>query len=131
MKGAVALKIVPDANIDDASQNYNGASLDSDPSGAVAGILSERDVAVALPQYGLALRATTVSQIMTVDVGFCSPKMSVKQFIVIMVTSGIPHFPVLEGNKLRRIFWLRDVSGNWVGGIVKNADALVLMTDTD
>ena len=57
--------------------------------------------------------------------------MSVGQFIAIIVTSGIPHLPVLNWNKLRRIFWLRDVSGNWVGGIVKNADALVLMTDTD
>ena len=96
----------------------------------VADILSERDVAVALTQNGDVLREATVSENMTVDVGFCSPKMSVEQFIVIIVTSGIPHLPVLNGNKLRRIFWLRDVSGNWVGGIVKNADALVLMTDT-
>ena len=66
---------------------------------------------------------------MTVDIGFCSPEISVKQFIVTMVTSGIPELPVPDGNKLRRVIWLRDVFGNWVGGIVKNADPLVLMTD--
>jgi len=44
----------------------------------VADILSERDVAVALPQQGGALRETIVSEIMTVDVGFCSPEMSVR-----------------------------------------------------
>ena len=85
-------------------KNYNGASFDADPSGAVADILSERDVAVALTQNGGVLRETTVSENMTVDVGFCSPKMSVEQFIVRIVASGIPHLPVLNGNKLRRIF---------------------------
>ena len=85
-------------------KNYNGASFDADPSGAVADILSERDVAVALTQNGGALREATVSENMTVDVGFCSPKMSVEQFIVRIVASGIPHLPVLNGNKLRRIF---------------------------
>ena len=30
-------------------ENYNGVSFDADPSDAVAGILSERDVAVGLP----------------------------------------------------------------------------------
>ncbi|GEM_PF-1298371 len=128
VKGAIALKIVPDANIENASRNHISASFVADPSGAVAGILSERDVAVALPRYGVALRETTVSEIMTVDVGFYSPEMSVKPFIDIMVTSAIRHLLALDGNKLRRVIWSRDVVGNWLGGIVNSSDGSVLMT---
>lgn len=126
MKGNVALTIAPEATIDEASEmlreNYIGAIVVADDAGSVAGILSERDIAVALPQYGGALGETLVSEIMTVDVVFCTPEMSVKQVLDIMVTNGIRHLPVLDGDKLSGVISLRDVVGNWLGGITGDAD---------
>lgn len=121
VKGDMALTIPPNANIDEASEmlreNYIGAIVVADPSGTVAGIISERDIAVALPQYGGALGETLVSEIMTVDVVFCTPEMSVKQVLDLMVTNGIRHLPVLDGDRLSGVISLRDVVGNWLGGI--------------
>lgn len=69
MKRDVALTTVPGATIDEASkmlrENYIGAIVVADDAGRVAGILSERDIAVALPQYGGALGETLVSEVMT------------------------------------------------------------------
>ncbi|MGB0630883.1 MAG: CBS domain-containing protein [Alphaproteobacteria bacterium] len=126
MKGNMALTIAPEATIEEASsmlrENYIGAIVVANDAGTVAGILSERDIAVALPQYGGALGETLVSEIMTVDVVFCTPEMSVKQVLDIMVTNGIRHLPVLDGDKLSGVISLRDVVGNWLGGITDGGD---------
>lgn len=112
MKGDVALTIVPGATIDEASkmlrENYIGAIVVADDAGRVAGILSERDIAVALPQYGGALGETLVSEVMTEDVIFCVPEMTVKQVLDLMVTNGIRHLPVLDGEKLSGVISLRN-----------------------
>ena len=116
MKGDAALTIAPNATIDEAStmlrENYIGAIVVADDAGRVAGILSERDIAVALPQYGSALGETLVSEVMTEDVIFCVPEMTVKQVLDLMVTNGIRHLPVLDGEKLSGVISLRDVVGN-------------------
>ena len=112
MKRDVALTTVPGATIDEASkmlrENYIGAIVVADDAGRVAGILSERDIAVALPQYGGALGETLVSEVMTEDVIFCVPEMTVKQVLDLMVTNGIRHLPVLDGEKLSGVISLRN-----------------------
>ena len=56
-------------------KNYNGASFDADPSGAVADILSERDVAVALTQNGGVMWKYTIIVRASYQQGFAMPKM--------------------------------------------------------
>ena len=56
LKGDYVLTILPGATIEEASEmlaeNHIGAVVVTNEAGQIAGILSERDIAVALPQYG-------------------------------------------------------------------------------
>lgn len=121
LKGDFVLTIQPGATIEEASkmlaENHIGAVVVTNDAGQIAGILSERDIAVALPQYGGALGETKVSEVMTNDVVFCTTETTVKEVLDIMVSNGIRHLPVVEVGKLVGVISLRDVVGNWLGSI--------------
>lgn len=119
LKGDFVLTIGPEATILDASrllhENYIGAVVVVDETGRIAGILSERDIAVSLPQFGPALGETRVDAIMTRRVVSCAADMTVPEVLDIMVSNGIRHLPVVDGARLVGVISLRDVVGNWVG----------------
>ena len=121
LKGDFVITIPPEATIDEAAEilaeNYIGAIVVADGAGQIAGILSEREIAVALPRYGGELGETKVSEIMTSDVLCCANETTVKQVLDIMVTNGIRHLPVVENDQLKGVISLRDVVGNWLGAI--------------
>ncbi len=121
MKGADVLTIAPDASVAEACgvlrDNYVGAVVVVDAEGGVAGILSERDVAVALPELGSGLGTTPVSEIMTADVITCAPDITVQGVLDIMVANGIRHLPVEDGGRLVGVVSLRDMVANWFGAI--------------
>jgi len=121
LKGDFVLTIVPEATIEEASEmlaeNHIGAVVVTNDAGHIAGILSERDIAVALPQYGGALGETKVSEIMTCDVVYCTTETTVQEVLNIMVGNGIRHLPVVDQDKLIGVVSLRDVVGNWLGAI--------------
>ena len=124
LKGDFVLTIVPEATIEEASEmlaeNHIGAVVVTNQAGQIAGILSERDIAVSLPQYGGALGETKVSEIMTCDVVFCTTETTVQEVLNIMVGNGIRHLPVVEQDKLIGVVSLRDVVGNWLGSISRD-----------
>lgn len=121
LKGNFVLTIGPDATVGEAAavlaENHIGAIVVTDAAGGIAGILSERDVAVSLPKYGAALGDTKISEIMTADVVACNTETTVKQVLDIMVSNGIRHLPVVESDTLKGVVSLRDVVGNWFGAI--------------
>ena len=121
LKGDFVLTISPRATVGEAAEtlaeNHIGAIVVTDPAGGIAGILSERDVAVSLPKYGAALGQTSVSEIMTADVVVCNTQTTVKQVLDIMIGNGIRHLPVVESDVLKGVVSLRDVVGNWLGAI--------------
>lgn len=126
LKGDFVLTILPQATVEEASEtlaeNHIGAVVVTDAAGQIAGILSERDIAVAVPQYGGALGETKVSDIMTHDVVFCTTETTVTEVLNIMVSNGIRHLPVVEQDKLMGVISLRDVVGNWLGAITAGSD---------
>lgn len=121
LKGNFVLTINVGATVEDAAvmlaDNHIGAIVVTDATGGIAGILSERDVAVSLPKFGAALGETLVSEIMTADVVACDTGTTVKQVLDIMVSNGIRHLPVVESDELKGVVSLRDVVGNWLGAI--------------
>lgn len=121
LKGDFVLTINPAATVGEAAavlaENHIGAIVVTDADGSIAGILSERDVAVSLPRFGAALGETPVSEIMTADVVACNTETTVKQVLDIMVSNGIRHLPVVESDVLKGVVSLRDVVGNWLGAI--------------
>jgi CBS domain-containing protein len=121
LKGDFVLTIPPEATLNEASEmlgdNSIGAIVVADESGTMAGILSERDIAISLVKYGADLGEMTVSEVMTGDVIFCSTETTVKQVLDLMLANGIRHLPVIEQDKLKGVISLRDVVGNWLGAI--------------
>jgi CBS domain-containing protein len=121
LKGYFVLTIPPEATVEEASEmlaeNHIGAIVVTNEAGQIAGILSERDIAVALPKYGAGLGDTKVSAIMTADVVFCTTLTTVEEVLNIMVSNGIRHLPVVEKDKLTGVISLRDVVGNWLSAI--------------
>lgn len=119
LKGNFVLTILPEATIDEAArilaENHIGAVVVTTAAGRIAGILSERDIAVSLPKYGPSLGTAKVSEIMTADVVFCGTETTVNEVLDIMVGNGIRHLPVVGNDELIGVVSLRDVVGNWLG----------------
>lgn len=119
LKGNQVLTLGTDASILKACllmrSNYVGAIVVTHDDGSIAGILSERDIAVSLPAYGPALGETPVTAIMSHRVISCSDDMGLAEALDIMVSNGIRHLPVVEGETLKGLISLRDVVGNSLG----------------
>lgn len=121
MKGADVLTIGETASVNDAAvllrENHIGAVIVTDEHGKIGGILSERDIAISLPEFGAALGDAPVGQIMTSDVITCTLSVTFQEVLDIMVANGIRHLPVVDDETLIGIISLRDVVGNWFGAI--------------
>jgi CBS domain-containing protein len=85
-----------------------GAIVVSDH-GEVDGIISERDVAYALPAHLGDLHTLPVRDLMTKKVITCSPGDSVAEVARIMNERRIRHLPVTEGDKVVGIIGMRDI----------------------
>jgi len=77
-------------------------------SGAVVGILSERDCIRRLDLQGRASRETKVKDIMTSKVLYVEGGQSLEECVAIMIDKNIRHLPVYEGGKLIGIVSVRD-----------------------
>ena len=86
-----------------------GAVVVVDDQGAVAGILSERDVVRHLSGDPTQLLAAPVSNIMTKTVITCSRDTAVSELMEQMTRYRIRHIPILEDGKLVGIVSIGDV----------------------
>jgi CBS domain-containing protein len=77
-------------------------------SGAVVGILSERDCIRRLDLQGRASRETKVSDVMTTKVLYVDGGQSLDECIAIMIDKNIRHLPVYEEGKLIGLISVRD-----------------------
>lgn len=103
----------PDQMIFDAAKmlhaNRIGAVLALDDEGAVAGIISERDIIRGVAQYGPAVFGMQVRDLMTREVLSCSPSDSISQIMAVMTEHRIRHLPVVAENMLIGIISIGDV----------------------
>ncbi len=77
--------------------------------GALAGILSERDVVLALGGEGDAVMERLVSELMTREVVTCRPNDDIAALMKMMTGHRIRHLPVLDGDELAGIVSIGDV----------------------
>ena len=86
-----------------------GALMVTGDDGALAGILSERDIVRAIPVYGREVLDLAVGRLMTHPVVTCSPNGRVHQIMKTMTAKHFRHMPVLEDGKLIGMISIGDV----------------------
>jgi CBS domain-containing protein len=98
--------------VDRLGELHIGALLVLDESGAIRGIVSERDVVRALGRHGAELLTMPVTAVLTSEVRTCSPQETVAVAMARMTAGRFRHLPVLEGGAL--------VGMVSIGDLVKN-----------
>ena len=102
-KGSRVEKARPDMPVGDAIQALRskgiGALVVCDLKAKVIGILSERDIVLALAEYGAAALTMPVRELMTEAVVSCSPEDDIKHAMELMTVRRFRHLPVMvEGD---------------------------------
>jgi CBS domain-containing protein len=86
-----------------------GAVAVVDRDGAMAGIVTERDIARGLHESGGAVLERPVAELMTANVVGCMPETDVRDAADMMIQHRIRHLPVLDGFRPLTIVSIRDI----------------------
>lgn len=101
-KSGAVRTISPGAKIAEAARLLAelriGALVAVDADGAIAGILSERDIVRGVGQQGDACLQSRVADLMTATVQTCTEDDSVESLMQIMTSRRIRHLPVVDGD---------------------------------
>ena len=103
-----------------------GALLVSDDGGrTIAGIISERDIAHAVPEHGAELGQMQVSELMSRKVIACRPEDNIRSVMRTMTTRRFRHMPVVGGDgKLLGIVSIGDVVKHLIDELELEANIL-------
>jgi CBS domain-containing protein len=127
-KGSRVATIRPDATIADAVDALRreriGALIVSEDGESVDGILSERDIVIALADSGTNLLSRTVDEIMTRNVLTCAPSDTVGALMAEMTNRRIRHFPVVADGRLCGIVSIGDLVKNRLDEVEFEAQSL-------
>jgi CBS domain-containing protein len=117
-KGHEVATIEPTASIRELvrslAEHNVGALVVTSADGAVAGIVSERDVVRLLDREPGGLDHE-ISTIMTTDVSTCEPTDTVDHLMALMTRRRIRHVPVLDEGRLAGIVSIGDVVKTRIG----------------
>lgn len=105
-------------------QHRIGAVLVLDPTGRIAGILSERDLVRAMNKNGKSVFDKRVGELMTTPVVTCSPGDPVGAIEGMMTAQRFRHVPVVEDGKVIGIVSIGDVVKNRIEEAEAEVDAL-------
>lgn len=103
-KGSAVKTIEPDATLRAFAHALKsaavGAMVVQDRGGAVVGIISERDLARGIADFGAELPRMKVSELMTREVITCRPEDTIASVARLMTQRRIRHVPVVVGGRL-------------------------------
>ncbi len=112
-KGSHVATIRSDASLAAAVERLGrygiGALVVSDDGESVDGVLSERDVVLALARYGADSLALPVAEMMAERVVVCEPGDEVAELMAEMTNMRIRHFPVVSDGRLCGIVSIGDL----------------------
>jgi CBS domain-containing protein len=101
-----------------------GAVVVSDDNKNLDGILSERDILLALDERGAEALLLTAGDLMTADVFTCTSDTLVAQVLSTMVDYGVRHLPVVGDHGLEGMISMRDVVQLRLSALEKEVDHL-------
>ncbi len=112
-KGADIISVRPDSAlssvVDILASRKIGAVLVLGIDGRVAGVLSERDVVLALAKHGAGALAMPAADFMTSEVVSAAPHDSIGRVMEKMTHGRFRHLPILDGDRLVGIISIGDV----------------------
>lgn len=127
-KGSGVATISPEhtllAAASELGQRRIGALVVLAVDGSVVGIVSERDIVLAIAESGAPALTRRVSEVMSVDVITCGPNDSMEQLMTAMTEQRIRHLPVLSDGALVGIVSIGDVVKRRVAEIENETKAL-------
>lgn len=92
--------------------------------GAIAGILSERDIVRALADRGVDLARLRAGDLMTAEVSICAPDHHVNDLMKQMTAGHFRHVPVVDGGRLVGIISIGDVVRARIEELERETEAL-------
>ena len=101
-----------------------GALLVEDDSGAIVGILSERDIVSGMAPHGADLHDVAVEELMTSKVIHCSPEDTVHETMAMMTDRNIRHLPVFDNDELVGFISIRDLVKCRIMEVQSEAEAM-------
>ena len=101
-----------------------GAVVVVNAAGAIAGIVSERDVVRAVAADGAAALTRMVREFMTEKVRTCTPRDTEPELMALMTEHRIRHLPVIEDGKLAGMISIGDVVKFRIESIEREAEDL-------
>lgn len=111
-KGRNVLTVTPAASVkevaDTLAKNRIGAVV-IEKDGAIAGIVSERDIVRAISEHGAEVLKKSAADIMTAKVRTCAEGDSEVDLMGLMTLHRIRHLPVIQNGKLAGMISIGDV----------------------
>lgn len=101
-----------------------GAVVVIDDDGAVAGIVSERDIVRVVAEHGASCLESPIDLCMTRDVIFATPGETVDSLLSRMTDRRIRHLPVVKDGRLAGIVSIGDLVKHKISEVEAEADGL-------
>lgn len=128
VKGRSVSTARPDDNVQEVAnrlaQRKIGAIVIVGDNGAVAGIISERDLIRAISQHGAKALALPVSDLMTREVVTCGEKMTLDETMEVMTRGRFRHLPVIEDKALVGIVSIGDIVKHHIAEVELEVNAM-------
>lgn len=128
VKGRAVTTARPDSTLLDVVQRLAakriGAVVVVGESGAVAGIISERDIIRAIGDQGAAALQAPVAEFMTRNVVTCQETSVVDELMEMMTKGRFRHLPVIEDDALVGIISIGDVVKHHVAEVEMEVSAM-------
>jgi CBS domain-containing protein len=127
-KGAVVHTIAADITLEQAAGQLHerkvGALVVIDRSGAILGVLSERDLVREIARRGADALGDAVSAVMTRDVHTAAMDETVDEGLGRMTDRRVRHLPVVEGGSLVGIVSIGDLVKHRIAAVEAEAAAM-------
>jgi CBS domain-containing protein len=127
-KGREVISIASDATLSEAARllanKRIGALIVRERDGALAGILSERDIVRAVAQASVSALPQPVSKYMTRAVATCCNEDSVDGLMEMMTHGRFRHVPVIEDDRIVGVVSIGDVVKTRISETVMEAESL-------
>ncbi len=128
LKGRAVVTARSDTTLLDISRRLSakriGAIVITSETGAVLGIISERDVIHAIGQNGVEALALPVSAAMTQQVVTCRVSTTLDELMATMTTGRFRHVPVLDGGELAGLVSIGDVVKHHIAEVEMEVSAM-------